>query len=171
MPGPAQIKLHFLSRFSIWSKTDPLSPSWPVSGAGNTVLGFANEIEEFPNSNFRDQRSRTHQHDLLEQKIGQSVTVRKGSIWRLVRRMVRPTPVLNQVDATGSQQREKNLKGRLRLLIGVRCIVYHQIELVRKFIPNDILQEFPDWTVMWKSERTDLPCRQHTARAVPQSVH
>ena len=88
-----------------------------------------------------------------------------------IRACVRPAPVLNQVDATGSQQREKNLKGRLRLLVSVGCIVYHQIELVRKFIPNDMLQNFPDRTATWKSERTGLPCRQHTARAVPQAVH
>ena len=106
--------------------------------------GLADEIEEFPNPNFGDQRSRTHQHELFEQKIGQKRDVGKGSVWRLITGVVRPTPVLNQIDTAGLEQREKNFKGRLRLFVSVGRIVNHQIELVRKFIPNDMLEEFCD---------------------------
>jgi hypothetical protein len=56
---------------------------------------------------------------------------------------VSPAPVLNRVDTAGLQQREQNCKGQLRLFVGVGGIVDDQIELVRKFISNDMLQNFP----------------------------
>ena len=110
--------------------------------SGRCGLRFADEIEEMPNTNLRDHGPRAQQHDLFEQEIGQSMALGKRSIWCLVITVVPPTPVLNHVDATGTQQWEKNLKGRLGLLIRVGCIVDNQIELIRKFIPNDMLQNF-----------------------------
>src|SRR5205823_10401528 len=64
------------------------------------------------------------------------------SVWRLVSGRMRPAPVFNHVDATGLQQWEEDFKGRFCLLISVRCIVDHQIELICQFIPNDLLQNF-----------------------------
>jgi hypothetical protein len=64
---------------------------------------------------------------------------------------------------------KKNLKGRLCLLVSVGRIVNHEIELIGKFILNDMLKNFAI-TLRVESERTGLPCRQHTAKAVP-AVH
>ena len=81
-----------------------------------------------------------------------------------------PNSSLQSINTAWLEQREDNFKGRLRLFIDVGYIVYHEIELVRKFIPNDMFKNFAIRLRGGKVERTDLPCRQHTARAVPQAV-
>jgi len=46
--------------------------------------------------------------------------------------MVRPAPVFNHVDATGTQQWEEKFEGYPCFLIGVRRIVHHQVKLIRQ---------------------------------------
>jgi hypothetical protein len=110
-------------------------------GRGKFGTRFTDEIEKMPSANFKDRRrSRAHQHKLFEQKVGESVLLGKRGIWRLELGLMRPAPVLNQIDATGLQQRKKDLKRCLCFLILVGCIVDNQIKLIRKFIPNDMLE-------------------------------
>src|SRR5581483_8636430 len=56
---------------------------------------------------------------------------------------MRPAPVFNQVNPARLQQREEHLESRLRFFVIMRSIVNHQIELVRKLLPNDFLERFP----------------------------
>src|SRR6266536_3859016 len=102
----------------------------PHLGSAKRSLCLADQIEEPPNANLSDQRRRAHQHDLFEKEVGQSVALREWRVWRLVSRRMRPAPVFNYVDATGPQPWEEEVEGRFCLLVSVRCVVDHQIELI-----------------------------------------